>query len=221
MAQEPVQIRAVIFDMGGVIYRTDNPVQRTALAERLGLTREELDDIVFHNPVALRAERGEATVEEAWRKAARLLHRPVQEIPEIRRQFFADDRVDFDLIAFIQKLRPHYTTALLSNTWIADLPRFLREDLQIPDTFDVVISSAQQNMRKPEPEIFRLALDLVKARPEEAVFVDDFARNTSAAAELGMHTIQFRTAQQTENELRVLLRLDERSERGAPRKGEA
>ncbi len=204
-----IHIKAVIFDLGGVLLRTDNPQPRTDLADQLGISRLKLEEIVFNNPVAQQAECGQATPEAVWIEAARLLDLPQSEIPALRRAFFGGDTVDFELIRFIQALRPAYTTALLSNTWFVDLPRFLRDDLQIPDTFDVVVSSAQQGVKKPDAEIFRATLKLVSASPNEAVFVDDFARNITAAAELGLHTIHFRSAGQAVSELKSLLYLAE------------
>ncbi len=197
--------RAVIFDLGGVILRTEDPAPRAALAQRLGISRSELERIVFENPVSQLAERGLATPADAQEAIADLLNRPVAEIPALLKQFFAGDRVDFALIELIQKLRPAYKTALLSNTWNVDLPAFLREELQIPDTFDVIISSSQQQLVKPDPTIFRLALRLLDARPEEAVFVDDFDRNIAAAAAMGIRTIHFRNAEQARAELLAIL----------------
>jgi epoxide hydrolase-like predicted phosphatase len=202
---EQTHIKAVIFDLGGVLLRTDNPQPREELAERMGVTRLQLEEIVFNNPVAQRTERGLATPEENWAEVARLLQRPSQEIAAIRAAFFGGDTVDFELIQFIQNLRPAYTTALLSNAWYPDLPGFLRNDLHIPDIFDVVVSSAQCGMKKPDADIFHATLALVQARPEEAVFVDDFAKNIQAAAGLGIHTVHFRSAAQAREELAALL----------------
>ncbi len=198
-------VRAVIFDLGGVLLRTDDPQPRTQLAERLGLQRAELERIVFENPLSQQAERGLVSSEEVWANIARILHAPVDEISHIRKEFFGGDRVDFSLIGLIQTLRPAYTTALLSNTWVVDLPAFLREELQIPDTFDMVISSAQRKMAKPDPAIFRLALELVNAAPKETVFVDDASRNITAAEALGMKTVHFRSAAQARADLLALL----------------
>ncbi len=81
-------------------------------------------------------------------------------------------------------------------------------DLQIPDTFDVVISSAQCRLAKPDPAIFRLTLEAVQAEPDEAVFVDDADKNIEAAAMLGIRTVHFRGAEQARAELSALLGLD-------------
>ncbi len=212
MADQPMDgqtaIRAVIFDLGGVLLRTEDPEPRTALADRLGISRAELERIVFENPVSQLAERGQATPAEAWAAIAQALNLPVEGMPAFLKQFFGGDRVDFSMIEMIQKLRPAFTTALLSNTWNVDLPTYLREELQIPDAFDVMISSAHQQIAKPDPAIFRLALRLVNARPEQAVFVDDFRQNIAAAAALGIHTIHFRNAEQARAELLAILRVN-------------
>lgn len=204
---ETNQIKAVIFDLGGVIYRTEDAAPRTALAQRLGKTRAELERIIFQNPVALEGEHGRASLEAVWEEAARLLHLPPDQIPEVREAFFGGDRVDFELVQFIQLLRPAYSTALLSNNWSPDLELFLGETLEIVDTFDVVVSSAQKQIRKPDPAIFQLALEMLEVRPEEAVFVDDFEVNTQAAAALGLHVVLFRSTNQTIQALRELLNL--------------
>jgi epoxide hydrolase-like predicted phosphatase len=202
-------IRAVIFDLGGVIQRTEDSRPREALAARLGKTRAELEKIVFNNPVAMAGEQGQATAEEVWAETGRLLNLAPDEIAAFRQEFFRGDRVDLDLIAFIQALRKSFLTAALSNTWNVELPRGLREDLQLDDTFDLTITSAQARVRKPAPEIFHLALEQLNVRPDEAVFVDDFAENVAAAAALGLHTVHFTGAEKARRELRVLLGLDE------------
>lgn len=202
-----MQIKVVIFDLGGVLLRTDDPQPRTSLAKRLGVTRAELEEIVFMNKIAQQAEIGRATPEEVWGEVARLLNRPVQEMPAIEQDFFGGDQVDFELIHLIQSLRATYTTALLSNTWVVDLPGFLSEKLHIANTFDVIVSSAQQGVQKPNAKIYQILLDLVQARPEEAVFVDDAARNIAGAAALGIHTVHFRNADQARRELTSLLGL--------------
>ncbi len=57
-------IRAVIFDLGGVLVRTEDQTPRRELAERLGITRQELYDLVFDSPSARQASLGTMTAEE-------------------------------------------------------------------------------------------------------------------------------------------------------------
>jgi putative hydrolase of the HAD superfamily len=53
-----------------------------------------------------------------------------------------------------------------------------------------VIDSCEVGVRKPDPQIFRIALEqLHGVRPEQAVFLDDFEANVASARQVGMHGI--------------------------------
>ncbi len=208
MEKQPVTkpiIRAVIFDLGGVILRTNDPQPRQALAERMGRTYIELDDIVFSNPVSRQAERGQASPTQVWEEIGQLLHLESRDIPAFRREFFAGDTIDPNLVELIQNLRTDYKTALLSNTWIIDLPSFLRQDLGVPDIFDIVISSAKSGIAKPDAKIFLHTLDALGVGAEESVFVDDNLENILAAGHLGMHTVRFLNPEQAQDDLLKIL----------------
>jgi len=196
--------QAVIFDLGGVILRTIDSAPRMQLAERLGKTRWELEEIVFANPVSQMAENGRATPEDVWEYVRQSLNLKPEEVRPFRRAFFGGDRVDFELVRVLQSLRPAYRTGLLSNGWFVDLERFLTEDLAIPQgTFDVVVSSARLGMAKPRPEIYLAAVNLLGVEPWQAVFVDDNDLNIDAARKVGLKTIRFYTPQQALQELRL------------------
>lgn len=195
-------IQAVIFDLGGVILRTDDPTPRLMLAEQMGKTRLELEDIVFNNPFSAQAEEGLATPEDVWDYVRQSLNLTKLEIAAFRQTFFNGDHVDFGLVHLLQTLRSHYRTALLSNTWYVDLPRMLVQDLGIPeDTFDIVISSAKEKIAKPKPGIYHLTLDRLSVEPEQAIFIDDNDLNIEGAKKVGLKTIRFYNPTQAKQEL--------------------
>ncbi|GAA5892178.1 hypothetical protein JCM8208_001465 [Rhodotorula glutinis] len=76
--------------------------------------------------------------------------------------------------------------------------------------FDEYIESAVEGLRKPDPAFFRLALDRVGVKPDEAVFLDDIGHNLAAARTLGMHTIRVQHGKSHEAiaELEKLLGMD-------------
>jgi epoxide hydrolase-like predicted phosphatase len=78
-------------------------------------------------------------------------------------------------------------TAALTNNWIGD---GTRERDWLGDVFDVVVESAVEGLRKPDPRIYRVALDRLGAAPAATVFLDDIGRNLKPARELGMTTIK-------------------------------
>ena len=80
-------------------------------------------------------------------------------------------------------------TAIVTNN-IREFGDSWRAMLPVDELFDVVVDSAHVGVRKPDPRIFRLALErLGGTAPEAAVFLDDFHGNVAAAERLGMRGI--------------------------------
>jgi hypothetical protein len=59
-------VKAVVFDFGGVLMRTEDRKPRSQLAERLGMTYDELSALIFNSPSAILATKGEISAEEHW-----------------------------------------------------------------------------------------------------------------------------------------------------------
>lgn len=197
-------IRAVIFDLGGVLVRTEDQTPRRELAERLGITRQEMYYLVFDSPSARQASLGEISAEEHMESLRLALDVPPQEFSTVPGAFWSGDRLDMSLVDYIRSLRPAYKTALLSNAW-NDLRGVLTDRWKIADAFDELIISAEVGIVKPDPRIYRLALQRLQVSPQEAVFVDDFIENIEGGKAVGLHTIHFRTPQQAIADLSDLL----------------
>ncbi|HWQ04391.1 MAG TPA: HAD family phosphatase [Longilinea sp.] len=200
-------IRAVIFDLGGVLLRTENPQPRLDLAKRYGLTRNDLEKLVFASEISLQAEVGAVAPQAVWNHVQKILRIADDEMPAFQDAFWAGDRLDGDLLRFVNSLRGSYRTVLLSNAW-ADMPKNIAQRFGKLDAFEMQVFSAEVGVRKPAPEIFHMVLDLLGADPEEAVFVDDFNENILAARKLGLRTILFTSAHQTRQDLVTLLGME-------------
>jgi HAD superfamily hydrolase (TIGR01509 family) len=196
-------IRAVYFDLGGVIVRTGDREPRTKLAERLGMSYKELAEAVFENESSLRASLGAVSPQEHWADVIHRLGLPPSEADSVRQEFFAGDTLDLDLINFLRSLRPKYRTGLLSNAW-SDMREYLISQ-KIDDAFDQLIISAEVGIMKPDARIYQLALEKLGVTPDQAVFVDDSIVNIEGARAVGMYAIQFTRPDQTVEELKKLL----------------
>jgi putative hydrolase of the HAD superfamily len=73
--------------------------------------------------------------------------------------------------------------------------------------FDANVISGEVGMRKPEPEIFAHALDLLGVEAKQTVFVDDLRVNVTAAVELGFVGVHHVTYDETASELEALFGL--------------
>ncbi|MFO3796417.1 MAG: HAD family hydrolase [Anaerolineales bacterium] len=198
-----MSLRAVLFDFGGVLLRTEFEAPRQYLAERLGLEYDDLIHQVFESPSARRASLGEITAEQHWAELTRRWHRPPDEAAFLSQQFFAGDVLDRNLLDFIRSLRPTFKTGLISNAW-SDLRAYLQR-MGIEDAFDTIIISAEVGLLKPDPRIYQLALEQLEVAPYEALFVDDFSKNIAAAKDLGMWALQFADPEQTLRTIRRIL----------------
>jgi glucose-1-phosphatase len=204
-------IQAVIFDLGGVLLRTEDPTPRRQLAETLGLPYEELYRLVFDSDSAVKATVGKVSTESHWESVRAGLNLPEKEfqgqIEKLRDDFFGGDYLDTGLVDYIRSLRPRFKTGLLSNAW-DDLRRLMEDKWKINDAFDEIIISAEVGIAKPDPRIYRLAVDRLGVDPEQAVFIDDFFHNLEAARSVGLATVHFKVREQALAELNSLLEQD-------------
>jgi epoxide hydrolase-like predicted phosphatase len=201
---EKKNIRAVFWDIGGVIVRTHDWSGRFRWEKQIGLQPHELERIVFSSQMGNRAALGKASTDDVWTWVLNHLGLPEGDRHSLQRDFFDGDKVDEELVAFIRSLRPTYLTGVISNAW-PEVRHWLENEWRIADAFDDIVLSAEVGMTKPDPRIFHLALDGLEATPNESVFIDDFDENVKAAREVGMHAILFRDPEQTITELRQLL----------------
>lgn len=198
-----MSIKAVFFDLGGVIVRTEFQAPRQQLAERLGMEYEDLSKIVFDSESGIRASMGEITSADHWALVLKRLKRPAAELSVIRDEFFAGDIVDRTLVEYIRSLRSRYKTGLISNAW-SDLRDFVVRE-KFDDAFDKMVISAEVGAMKPEPKIFQIALEQFGVKPKEAVFVDDFYINIEGCEKVGIRGIHFKDVESTLQQLKKLL----------------
>lgn len=183
-------IRAVIFDIGGVLVRTEDLEPRRRWERRFGLPDWGLAQLVFDSPVAREATLGRTDESAIWEHTARALGLSADELAQLQRDFWAGDRYDEALIDYLRSLRPRYKTGLISNAWPG--ARTFHQHKLNRETFDVLVFSAEEGIAKPAPEIYRRALTRLGVAATEAVFVDDAIENVAAAQALGMAGVHFR-----------------------------
>src|SRR5512139_3716899 len=117
-------LKAVIFDFGGVIVRTRSQYLRRQWEARLGLAPGQTEAIVFGTRDGARdgasgwaAQHGQITSDEHWRWIGQRLALDDATLAEFRRDFFGEDVIDRDLVAYIDRLRAAgYLVGVLSNT---------------------------------------------------------------------------------------------------------
>jgi putative hydrolase of the HAD superfamily len=196
-------IRAVYFDLGGVIVRTEFQAPRQHLAERFGMEYDGLVKLVFGSETAGKASLGLISEDEHWAVVARRLHLPESETQAVIDDFFAGDVTDLHLLDLMRGLRKQYKVGLISNAWSGLRPWIVSKKFE--DAFDSMTISAEARVAKPDARIYRIALEKLGVAPAESVFLDDFLENVVGARAVGMQAIQFVRPEQALAELNQIL----------------
>ena len=170
----------------------------------MNLPEGGLLQMMLRSPYFREAVAGHATGEELWRNVARSIGEPAENwsmLVEIHQSIFT---LNTDLLAFFRSLRPRYKTAILSNA-SSEVRAWIMEAFHLERDIDLIIISAEERFHKPQPEIFRVALDRLGMQTEEALFIDDEEPYIAAAQALGMYAVQFRDSMQVIGEIKQLL----------------
>ena len=193
----PATIKAVLFDFGGVFTPSPFSVVRAAAVE-LGVSEQVAIELCF-GPYAddgdhpwHRLERGEVRLEVAHQELLALASAAGVEL-DVFQVLAKLGREDDDRVHVVERVRAlrqaGYRTAMVTNN-IAEFGDGWRQLIPVDELFEVVVDSCQVGLRKPDPRIFRLALEqLDGVPPEQAVLLDDFEAHVAGARRIGMHGI--------------------------------
>jgi len=189
-------IEAVLFDFGGVF--TESPFLAAHEAgEELGIDVDVAFDLCFgtyhddgDHPWH-RLERGEMTLEDARRTLREMAVERGFDVDPIEFLFrlARDDHQREPIVQRALAIKAGgLRTACVTNN-ILEFGDGWRSLVPVDELFDAVIDSCQTGVRKPDPRIYRLALDAVDVDAEAAVFLDDHPANVAAAEAMGMRGI--------------------------------
>lgn len=99
-------------------------------------------------------------------------------------------RADAEVVALLRRARTHVPVVLVTNATLQ-----LDDDLAVlglTDLADAVVSSAVEQVAKPDPVIYRIAAERAGVPMERCLFVDDRQENVDAATALGMTGVPYR-----------------------------
>jgi putative hydrolase of the HAD superfamily len=179
-----------------------DPEAHAELMRITGLLAEQLDPLYWADRHAF--DEGKLTGEAYWRD---ILHQAGLTLPPsaVEELIHWDARMWMTLnpamLAWAAALKARgFLTAILSN--IGDTTQQAMErELKWLTRFDVLVWSYQLRMAKPDPAIYRYALDKLGTQPAETLFIDDREVNVEAAAALGMKALLFTTVDQLRADL--------------------
>ncbi len=197
-------IRTVLFDVGGVLLTNGwDHAERNVVLGHFQVEREEF-------------ERRHPAANDLWEKDQISLEQYLEETVFWKpRDFSAAEfysameaqsvPVPNTALAILGRLSASKSVKLgILNNEARALNDYRLNKYELRPHFEVFFSSCYVRLRKPDPLIYRLAVDVLQQDPATIAFIDDREKNTAPAAQLGMYAIHYKGPEQLEKELKNL-----------------
>lgn len=204
------RIKAIIFDVGGVIFSPRDKKRNLLSSFREACFLLKGVDIDF--------KRDYGSIREIYLESSANKISKSKTLELLSKKFkIPSDRIE---IAFLEV----YKNNILENRklynfilklkeagykiGISSIQFHLSKDILIPEKFykdfDALQISCEDGFRKPDPHAFQSILKKLDVNPDEAVFIDDGQKNVEAAKNLGIHAIIFKNNNQLFKQLEKL-----------------
>lgn len=197
-------IRAVVFDIGGVLEITPDLGLTERWETRLRLPAGELNQRM--HDVWAAGSIGTITEGDVHQAITDRLGLDGQQLAAFMADFWREylGTANTQLIEYARQLRPRYRTGILSNSFVGARERE-QAAYGFEDLVDEIVYSHEAGMSKPDPRIYALTCARLDVRAEETVFLDDTGRCVDGAREAGMHAVRYQDNAQAIEEIEKLL----------------
>lgn len=198
-------IKAVIFDIGGVLIENPASKMKKFISNALNISERALvyrsspyiadfqKGLISENELLKRVTKNTWNQQEygdsIWKRAIEESYSPIKEM--------------FYLITMLKKC--DLKIGILSNTEIPVVEFLQNQDFSM---FDEIIYSCLEGLRKPEEEIYLLSINRIGFEADEIIFVDDREENVIAARQIGIIGIQFLSSDQVKKDIESIIGLD-------------
>jgi HAD superfamily hydrolase (TIGR01509 family) len=193
-------IKAVIFDLGGVIVPFDFKRAYTRMEGLCPYPAAEIPQRLRSTDLVTRFETGRVGPQDFAREISEILKLKTtyDEFCDIFNCIFTKETLVPE--SLLERLRARHRLLLLSNT---NPIHFAMIDISYPIVrhFHDRVLSYEVGAQKPAPRIYQEAIALAGCRPQECFFTDDIASFVEAARREGIDAVQFHSAAQIEREL--------------------
>jgi putative hydrolase of the HAD superfamily len=181
-------VNTLFLDIGGVLLTNGYDFHiRQRAAEKFGIDYEEMNE--RHHMTFGTYEMGKITLDEYLRRTIFFKDRPF--MPEEYKDFVFSQVQSFpEMIQLVRKLRNRYRLriAAVSNEGRELTVRRIRQFV-LNEFIDFFVVSCYVQCRKPDEEIYRIALDMSAAAAPRVVYIEDRDMFVDVAKNLGIQGI--------------------------------
>ncbi len=196
-------ITTLFLDIGGVLLSNGWGHEFRQLAvEKFHLDATDME--VRHSLMFVTYEEGKITLEEYLNRV--VFYKPRDfSLVEFRDFMFSLTTPHLEMIGFIKKLKVQYGLKIVAvSNEARELNEYRIQTFKLDSFIDFFISSCYVHLRKPDTEIFKLALDIARVQPKQVIYIDDVEMFTEVASDLGIKSIHHVNKASTANQLKAM-----------------
>ena len=191
----------VLFDLGGVVVDVESDRLLHHVSQLIGRPLEDVSRAVYDEELLLPFELGHIGPRQYYEGLNARLSLPWT-YEQFVRAWNDIVRENPAVTGLVQRLGRHHKLIALSNTNVLHL-RCIKAIPTLAILHDWV-ASCDVGLRKPDPQIYHLAVRRAGARPETTVYIDDRPELVDAGRSAGLTAIRCESAAQLERDLRAL-----------------
>ncbi|MDE3199812.1 MAG: HAD-IA family hydrolase [Acidobacteriota bacterium] len=181
----------ILFDVGGVLLTNGwDHCERAVVLDQFGLDRESFE--ARHAKPNDAWERGVISAKEYLQATVFYKPRDFSKEDFLAAMYAQSEMLKDGAMSILKELAAsdRYRLGVLNNE-ARETNEYRFKTFKIRDFIQVSLSSCYLGLRKPEPAIYRRALDILGRPAERVLFIDDRAENAAAASDAGMKSIVF------------------------------
>ena len=196
-------ITALFLDIGGVLLTNgwDHKIRARA-ADKFGLDYDEMNE--RHHLTFDTYEEGKLSLDEYLDRTVFYEKRSFSQ-QEFKSFMYAQSQPYLEMIGLIDRLKTRHglRIAAVSNEG-RELTTYRVQQFKLSAFIDIFVSSCFVHYRKPDADIYRIALDIAQARPDQVVYIDDRAMFVEVAQGLGIRGILHKDYETTQKALETM-----------------
>jgi len=193
-------ITTLFLDIGGVLLTNGwDRGMRDLASRKFGLDYAEMDE--RHHLTFDTYEEGKLSLDEYLNRVVFYQERSFS-VEEFKAFMYAQSRPFPEMIELMRKLKTQHClqVAAVSNEG-RELTTYRVQQFQLGKFIDFFISSCFVHYRKPDADLYHIALDIAQVSPEQVVYIDDRAMFVEVAQGLGIQGIIHRSYEATQKDL--------------------
>ncbi len=197
------QYQSLFLDIGGVLLTNGwDRYSRQDACEKFGIDADEMNE--RHHLTFDTYEEGKLSLDEYLNRTVFYTNRSFTK-DEFRSFMFEQSKPFPDMLKLIKDLKAAYQLRIVAvSNEGRELNHHRIRTFRLYELFDAFISSSFVHFRKPDADIYRMALDVSQVPPEKAIYIDDRKMFVEVAEQAGLKGIHHQKFEKTRDELAAL-----------------